>query len=103
MSVRRSVDVIRLTIRTAVVVLPERADATFMQGLTEGLALASYRFDHHRTGEETETAVESVTLPAATEEDARALQPAFDRAVILSDATGLARDLVNDPTIRPTS
>ena len=86
-----------MTIRTAVVVLPERADAAFVQGLTEGLALASYRFDRHRTTEETETAVESVTLLAATEEDARALQAAFDRAVILSEATGLARDLVNEP------
>ena len=85
-----------MTIRTAVAVLPERADATFVQGLTEGLALASYRFDRHRTAEE-DTAVESVTLLAATEEDARALQAAFDRAVILGDATSLARDLVNEP------
>ena len=86
-----------MTIRTAVVVLPERADATFVQGLTEGLALASYRFDRHRTTEETETAVESVALLAATDEDARALQAALDRGVILGDATGLARDLVNEP------
>ena len=31
------------------VVLPERADAPFVQGLAEGLALASYRFDRYRT------------------------------------------------------
>ena len=38
-----------MTIGSLVVVLPERADARFVQGLTEGLALASYRFDRYRT------------------------------------------------------
>jgi leucyl aminopeptidase len=61
-----------MTIRSVVVVLPERADAAFVQGLTEGLALASYRFDRYRTPQEPETAVESVTLLAATDGDARA-------------------------------
>ena len=86
-----------MTIGSLVVVLPERADARFVQGLTEGLALASYRFDRYRDPQEPETAVESVTLLAATEQEARALQAAFDRALILSDAICLARDLVNEP------
>ena len=41
--------------------------------------------------------MESVTLLAATDGDARAPQASFDRALILSDATRLARDLVNEP------
>ena len=41
--------------------------------------------------------MQSVTLLAATEQEARALQAAVDRALILSDATCLARDLVNEP------
>ena len=41
-----------MTIGSLVVVLPEQADAAFVQGLTEGLALASYRFDRYRTPEE---------------------------------------------------
>ena len=86
-----------MTICSAVVVLPEEADARFVQGLAEGLALASYRFDRYRTPDKPETAVESVTLLAATEEEARILQAACDRAQILSDATCLARDLVNEP------
>ena len=86
-----------MPIRSVVVVLPERADAPFVQGLAEGLALASYRFDRYRTAQEPEIAVQSVTLLAATEQEARALQAAVDRALILSDATCLARDLVNEP------
>ena len=61
-----------MTIGSLVVVLPERADARFVQGLAEGLALASYRFDRYRDPQEPETAVESVTLLAATDGDARA-------------------------------
>ena len=34
-----------MTVRAAAVVLPERSDDSFVQGLTEGLGLASYRFD----------------------------------------------------------
>ena len=86
-----------MTVRAAAVVLPERSDDSFVQGLTEGLGLASYRFDRHRTHAEPKTALGSVTLLAATDEEARALQAAFERAVILADATCLARDLVNEP------
>ena len=86
-----------IPVGSAVAVLPERADVRFVQGLAEGLNLASYRFDRHRTPEEAGTAVESVTLLSATEQEALALQGALDRAVTLGDATGLARDLVNEP------
>ena len=86
-----------MAIRSVAVVLPSQADARFVQGLTEGLALASYRFDRHRTPEEHEIAVESVELLAAAEEEARALHAAFDRGRILGDAACLARDLVNEP------
>ena len=86
-----------MTVRAAAVVLPERSDDSFVQGLTEGLGLASYRFDRHRTHAEPKTALGSVTLLAATDEEARALQASFERAVILADATCLARDLVNEP------
>ena len=86
-----------MTIRSALVVLPDQTDPRFVQGLTEGLALASYRFDRYRQPDENETVVEAVTLLAATEGDIRALQAAFDRGLILSDATCLARDLVNEP------
>ena len=61
-----------MTIGSLMVVLPERADARFVQGLAEGLALASYRFDRYRDPQEPETPVESVTLLAATDGDARA-------------------------------
>ena len=86
-----------ITIRSALVVLPDQTDPRFVQGLTEGLALASYRFDRYRQPDEDETVVEAVTLLAGTEGDTRSLQVAFDRALILSVATCLARDLVNEP------
>ena len=71
-----------ITIRSALVVLPDQTDPRFVQGLTEGLALASYRFDRYRQPDEDETVVEAVTLLAGTEGDTRALQVAFDRALI---------------------
>ncbi len=87
-----------MTVRSAAVVLPEGADARFVQGLVEGLALASYRFDRYRTPPDEETApVEAFTLLAAAESDARGLSAAVDRALILGDAACLARDLVNEP------
>ena len=87
-----------LTVRSAAVVLPAGADARFVQGLVEGLVLASYRFDRYRTPEDDETApVEAVTLLAAQASDARDLSAAVDRALILGEASCLARDLVNEP------
>ena len=56
-----------ITIRSALVVLPDQTDPRFVQGLTEGLALASYRFDRYRQPDEDETVVEAVTLLAGTE------------------------------------
>ena len=84
-------------IRSALVVVPEQTDARFLQGFTEGLALAGYRFDQYRQPAEKETAVEAVTLLTASDGQARALGAAFDRGLIFSDATRLSRDLVNEP------
>ena len=87
-----------MTVRSAAVALPAGAGARFVQGLTEGLTLASYRFDRHRTPpDEERPPVQACTLLAAAEPEARALRAAVDRALILSGAACLARDLVNEP------
>ena len=87
-----------MTVRSAAVALPDDADARFVQGLAEGLTLASYRFDRHRTPPDDERPpLETCTLLAAGEPEARRLRAAVDRAQILSGAACLARDLVNEP------
>lgn len=86
-----------MPVGSAVVVLPAEVDDRFVQGLTEGLVLASYRFDRYRKPDERATSVETVTLLTPTNSDTNVLTMAFERGLILSDATCLARDLVNEP------
>ena len=86
-----------MKIRSVVIVLPERAEPQFLQGLVEGLALASYNFYQHKNLGDPEDIIEIITLMAASKEEVHTLQKAFDRGRILSEATNLARDLVNEP------
>lgn len=94
-----------LAVRKTLVMVPGQTGAQFLQGLTEGLALASYSFDRYRQPNDEETSLEEITLLTATDSEARALTRAFDRGLVLSGATCLARDLVNEPPNRltPTS
>jgi leucyl aminopeptidase len=66
--------------------------------LAEGVLLAAYEFrEHFGTSERSKkrSALESVTIIESEKKHIRLLQQGLDRARILSDATRLARDLVN--------
>ena len=69
-------------------VLPERADARFVQGLTEALALASYRWSTGTgpPGTRDRRGVGPAAGGARTP-GGRVPQASFDRALILGDAT----------------
>lgn len=84
-------------IQRLIIAIPEGLNSQFLQGLTEGLMLGSYRFNQYQRSDEKVTALEQVTFLTVTDAESRSLTSALERGLILSDATCLARDLVNEP------
>lgn len=79
--------------------VPPEADVRDLQALSEGLHLASYRFDRHRTpSKDTPKRVTQIQLwlDAVTPE----AKDAVAKGGIYSRATMLARDLINEPPSR---
>ncbi len=72
---------------------------TVGQAITEGALLGLYRFDAYKLKEREDLSreVESLTLLCADREAARSLKRAISQGEILTRATILARDLVNEP------
>ena len=67
-----------------------------MQALAEGLSLATYRFDRHRTpSDETPKALGEAAVWVTG--NVASLKPAIARANVFARAVMLARDLVNEP------
>ncbi len=72
-------------------------DAEGVRALADGLLLASYVFSEKR--EPKQRALQTITLLVP---NAKALQPALDKAVAVARATAIARDLVNTPSLVKT-
>lgn len=69
------------------------------QAVAEGLHLAAYRFDRHRTenGRELPPLLEKATLLVSSKSDLRAATPGLKVARCIGRGVTLARDLVNEP------
>jgi len=92
----------RLSLTSMTLVAPEigtvSTAAEEFQALAEGLFLGAYRYDKHRkTSIEKSKRVEDVHL---TTTSTAVAQEAVERARIFSQATLLARDLINEPPSR---
>ncbi len=75
------------------------AQAEEFQALTEGLHLAAYRFDKHKTpAPDAPKPVQEVALWLLN--SSRTIQDAIKKADVYSRATVLARDLINEPPSR---
>ena len=68
-----------------------------LQAFAEGLHLAAYKFDRHRSPAESKP-VEEVTI--LLENANAAMKNAIERGRIFAEATTLARDLINEPPSR---
>lgn len=83
----------RLGLSAATAFMPESdaARAAFVRGMTEGAALAAYRFDTYKTF--ARPAFASLTLAGA---GAAAAQPAVDEALLVCEEVNFARSLVDE-------
>lgn len=85
----------RIALRAPQVARTPKGLEAELQAISEGLWLASYRFDKHRKPEEALQPLDEVTLWL---ENARpTAQKAVDRGGVYAQATLRARDLVNEP------
>ncbi len=79
--------------RSVAILIPYGAEADAgVRALVEGIALADYEPDVHKSSDRKESSLESVTISAPG-----ASQDALDRAVATADAQNRARALVNEP------
>ncbi len=78
------------------VALPAEAGPDALRGLVEGLVLAGYRFRLVADGAGGGRALRQVTVAVDDEEP---LRDALDRALAVAEATWLARDLTNTPSL----
>ena len=67
------------------------------QALTEGAILGLYTFRRHVTKESEQGEIELLTLVSSDRSSLPALRRGINRGKILSEATNLARDMVNEP------
>ena len=79
--------------RSVAVLIPYGAEAdTGVRAVVEGIALADYEPDIHKSSDRKASCLESVTISARG-----ASQAALDRAVATAEAQNQARELVNEP------
>ncbi len=83
--------------RTAVVAMPPGAEPDAVRGLAEGLWLASYRFRIATDPPDSGPKLTTVTIVADT--PAR-YEAGLDTARVVAEATLLARDLTNTPSVQ---
>jgi leucyl aminopeptidase len=88
--------------RTAATTLPQvlgaRRRDEAVQAAVEGLLLGAYRFDRYRTKPRNDDGeLEAVTVHVPARWDARAAKAVAERALVIAESVGWARDLVNTP------
>jgi len=74
---------------------PAVADGDALTAVAEGIALAAYRFQRHKSAPEPDLA--AATLLVGGDRSLAAAEPLLRRAEVATRATLLARDLVNEP------
>ncbi len=67
------------------------------QAMYEGLALALYQFDRYKSSRSKGKGLESVRVLSETDSQKNQIKAGLDRGAVFSNATMLARDLVNEP------
>src|SRR5262245_46607896 len=89
----------KISARAPQVAKSPAALAAEFQALAEGLYLATYRFDRHKTpAPDAPKPVQEVAVWLLNSN--RAIQDAVEKAEVYSRATTLARDLINEPPSR---
>ncbi len=68
------------------------------QAVTEGALLGTYSFRRHITGEAEYSEIKELTLLAASDSEIAAFTSGCQRGEIISRATNMARDMVNEPS-----
>jgi len=77
---------------------PSFSTPSSLQAFVEGLYLGTYRFDRHKSSDENNKSISSVTV--WLEGASKTSSSTVEKARIYSEATMLARDLINEPPSR---
>ena len=94
-----SVGLAKIAVRAPQIAKSPNALAEEYQALAEGLQLAAYRFDKHKTpGPDAPNPVQEIELWVPN--PSKAIADAVKKGEIYSQATLLARDLINEPPSR---